>query len=395
MRTLTIIMLALIAVGLISCSSANVIEMGMTDTHQSAKLPAGEPDRWIWGFWTFSIPPDHSGVSVTPSRNTNNHYNIKILLEQNPCDNCIWTSNFKNNGDETISIDVSIRHPYPFNDYFTGFDVRGIFYSLAHCSFDDINKVDPECIAAVPTGDPQLLNPDDYTYSYSPFREQELDDPPLFRYVPGGDLGATLDYSDKGWQEAPSLYPFIYFYSSEVRNHFAVNSIVTRTYHIGLPPGPWEFGYAVDACWAVPTNVPVTNIETDFPWNANTLMSYKIESFISGSLKGETPSTLTMRVYNHFPELLQFYDWCGVGSGQINGKQGGANNPHIVDNEYVEFTYELKNELGRPPGVYPVEIHSSFNHAGDDYLDHDKGFWWDNWGNHADVESILWVTVES
>ena len=52
---------------------------------------------------------------------------------------------------------------------------------------------------------------------------------------------------------------------------FKVNDVMTRTFHIKPPAGdgPFEFGYVVHACWAKPTNFPVTNPETDFPIVAN------------------------------------------------------------------------------------------------------------------------------
>ena len=52
---------------------------------------------------------------------------------------------------------------------------------------------------------------------------------------------------------------------------FKVTDTIVRTFHIKPPTGegPFEFGYVVHACWAKPTNMPVTNPEVDFPIDAN------------------------------------------------------------------------------------------------------------------------------
>jgi hypothetical protein len=60
---------------------------------------------------------------------------------------------------------------------------------------------------------------------------------------------------------------------------FLVTDKITREYHFALPPGPFNFGYAVDASWWPPTTTPVTNPAVDFPREANAedpwLMEYE------------------------------------------------------------------------------------------------------------------------
>jgi hypothetical protein len=342
------------------------------------------------------VPEDHLSIEAIHVRTVDKHYNVKMLLEKNPCDNCLWISKFVNNGDGTISVDISIRHPYPANRYFTGFDVRGIFYSPAHYFIE--NPYQPHdtnawYFPALEKGDPELLNPDGYTRAFSPFKYNP-DKPPITRYQPGGKLGGTFDIDDKEEEFGEPHWPFIYFYSSEVRRHFDTMATDTRTYHIALPPGQWEFGYSVDAVWAPPTKVPVMDIETDFPWEANTLEVYDIDVSISGPLIGLEPSTVTMRFYNHFPELLQFYYIANVYAQCITGMWADVKDPIIVGDEYVEFSWELVNELGRPPGDYPMIIWSELGTPGGEYLTNEKGItekWWKN----AIVMDVFWVTVES
>jgi hypothetical protein len=391
MRFPIIVVIALFTSGLVSCSSASLT----APCEQAQTICVKEFERaanpWIWGNWLMHIPEDHSSIEVLPVRSADKHFNVKTLLEQSPCDNCIWISKFKNNGDGTISIDITLRHPYTANNYFTGFDVRGIFHCPAHNFL--INPDIPDQISqyhfpSLETGDPELLNPDGYTGAFTPFKD--MTKVPIERYQPGGDLGGTYDEEDQeysGWDE---IWPFICYYSSDIRRHFASSAIITRTYHIALPPGEWEFGYSVDACWAPPTNVPVMDIVEDFPPQANTLRNYRADMEISGPLVGQEPSTLTIRIYHHLPEALQLYQFTDLslypGCVQDNNPDHPVG-PTFTNDEYVEFTYELYNEFGRPPGKYPILLYCTiFN---DDYLQNIEEKYYKNAGYHQ----VLWVTV--
>ena len=398
MRICLIILLLGLAPALVSCSGGNPAVPDSPGLTKAMERSTGESSRWVWGNWRMYIPEDQSSIEAVPVRSADLHYNVKILLEKKPCDNCLWVSKFVNNSDGTVSIDISIRHPFPANRYYTGFDVPGILHTTTHYRIENPFEYDPNAyhFPVVETGDPELLNPDAYTYwqDYSPWAFPVPWEGPIFKYQPGGDLGGTFDEDDKeedGWNE---YWPFINYYSSEVRRHFATNETVTRTYHIALPPGEWEFGYTVDACWAPPINVPVTDIETDFPMQANTLFAYRMDAFISGPLIGLEPSTLTCRVYNHFPELLEFYE-SGITAFYTNCINGywhyADEGPTIVDDEYVEFKYELVNELCRPPGRYPILFFCGMSNPGDHYCKQIE----EDYLRNARIGQIIWVTVES
>jgi hypothetical protein len=377
------------------CSGTSPAAPSSTDRGDPVKRTSSESSRWIWGNWKMYIPADRSRIDILPWRNVDMHYNVKVLLEQNPCNNCIWTSNLKNNGDGTVSIDVTIRHPYQANKYFTGFDVRGIFYSPAHYFIEIPSEPHDPYAAYFPAlekGDPQLLNPDGYTNAFSPFTETGK--PPIFSYQPDGHLGGTLDIDDNEEEFGKPYWPYICFYSSEVRRLFDVNSKVTRTYHIALPPGAWEFGYSVDACWAPPIHVPVYDIEEDFPWQANQLDIYKIDTSLSGPIIGDGETVLTSRLYTHFPELLGYYSSVIILCQTLHAGWVMDGLATIIDDEYIEFNTPLSNFLGRPPGVYPVIVYAVMSKAGHDYLSNEKGIT-ENWTDNATVASVVWITVES
>jgi len=381
-------MLLVAAFAMISCSGANPAIPAPDVPEKARDGLETESNRWVWGNWRMYVPEDHSRIEITPARRADRHFNVKMLLENGPCDNCIWVSKFVNNGDGTISVDISIRHPYPGNDFYTGFDVRGIFYTDANYHVD--YPVGPDGGPRIPTlstGDPELLNPDGFTNAYDLSLNQYLG--PIFYYQPGGDLGATLEEEDLGFESGLMLWPYINYYSTEQRRAFTSGATVTRTYHVALPPGEWKFGYSVDACWAKPINIPVTNIETDFPEQANTLLPYRLDAFVSGPLIGQEPSELTVRVYHHNPDLLPYLDRIDVNAKPF-WESTFFKDPVIVDDKYVEFKWEFANWYNAPPGRYAMEIHSS---ASDDFISYVYALE-TKFAKHAQVFQVVWVTIE-
>ena len=396
MRICALLTIASIAALLASCSVPPPIVPDQEGSIAAKEKRTNESPRWIWGSWRFHVPSDHNSISIAPVRNAARHFNVKILLEQSPCDNCIWIKNFNNNGDGTVSITVSIRHPFPGCDYYTGFDVRGILLLPAHYKVGNPNypNLGSRSIPSLSEGDPELLNPDGFTEAFVPILSGEG---PIFEYQPGGDLGGTYDaedYFEYGGSHLVPIWPFICYYSDEARRHFSSSAVVSRTYHLALPPGEWEFGYTIDACWAPPDNVPVKDVVEDFPKNANTLQDYRIEILISGPLVGDEPSLLKITAYKHFPDLLEHTTLASIFACCLDGwiLPYWVYEPALTTDEYYEYHFELRNILNRPPGEYPIIARTLA--AGDDYyylksID-------PNWNSVlSGFYQVLWVTVES
>ena len=396
MRGLLIVLLLAVVWMMVSCSAANPAIPQTGDTEALKDCRAAESNRWVWGNWRMYIPEDHSSISITPAREANLHYNVKTLLENGPCDNCIWISGFKNNGDGTVSVDISIRHPYPGNKFYTGFDVRGILYTTGRYWVTFDNEGSGDFIPSIIAGDPELLNPDCFTDAFKPY-DPGWEKPPIFDYQPGGDLGATFDKDDVNFPTW-THWPYINYYSSDVRRQFAYHAVVERTYHVALPSGEWEFGYTIDACWAEPTVFPVTNIETDFPPQANTLFPYWIDAFVSGPLIGQEPVDLTVRVYHHLPEVLPYFDYVSIEPQCFMDPDTHfkLENPVIIDDKYVEFKGSIYNkgiDLYNPtpllPGRYALHIRYHWAEGGPSMHDIEKG-----WNRNAVIQQYIWVTVE-
>jgi len=388
-----IILLMLSAIFLTSCSGAAVGPVIPTASDAGEKVGTSESARlWNWGMFQMHIPADHQSISMIPDRNADRHYNVKMLLEQSPCDNCIWVSKFVNNGDGTVSISIKIRHPYPGQPYYTGFDVRGVLYLTTN--YHLYGSLGNFKIPAHCSGDPELLNADGFTRAYDmSFPTEGIQ--PIFLYQPDGDLGGSLSKDDISGPGTP-IWPFICYYSNEERRYFSCTSVVERTYNLALPEGEWVFGYSVDACWAPPTNTPVMNVVDDFPINANTLHDYRIDASISGPLVGEEPSLLKMRIYKHFPELLEHTSAGDCDAVQLDGKIVHHWNPDPISEteEYLEYHFEIKNVLHRPPGFFFFFLFSGYDSIDYDFFKNlDPNFDWGLKPFASTFYQVFWVEV--
>jgi hypothetical protein len=233
-----------------------------------------DPHR-LFGEWTFFIDAEHERVDVVPRREGRFHLNALKFLESY-CTDCLKITGIKNNGDSTIDLTVQITHPFKGYPEYTGFDVKGII--MFNGSYEYPNKEGlgtwnylPEPTFRVSwrlRGDPELINADGYTPRWRP-NWDEGSDKPIFKYWNGKYSSGTPN---------ADLNAFLNFYSQEERHMFSVNSSVSRTYKIWLPPGqPVIAGYAVEACWEPPTVIPVKNPLTDFPTSANQPEPYHLK----------------------------------------------------------------------------------------------------------------------
>ena len=219
----------------------------------------------LWGEWDLYISADHERVEAVPKRTARFHMNALKFLEET-CGNCLQILSVRNNYDGTIDLTIRITHPFNGYPQYTGFDVKGIIM------FDGSYEYPlPEEHESVPVpgdffrlswkeyGDPEILNPDGYTFRWNP-EWDEGSSRPILNYWPGRWSNGT---------PTAHINAFLNFYSHEERHMFAHDRSVTRTYHVWLPPEPIVAGYAVEACWEPPTVTPVTDPITDFPLSAN------------------------------------------------------------------------------------------------------------------------------
>jgi hypothetical protein len=275
----------------------------------------------LWGEWDLLINDIHERVDVVPRRQGRFHLNALKFLESY-CTNCLKITGLKNNGDGTIDLTVQLTHPFPGMPQYTGFDVKGIImFQGSHEFPDNLKKLPlyPQNWRASwrLLGDPELLNPDGYTYRWSPWYDSGSD-MPIFKYWEGKFSSGTPTANINGYLD---------FYSDPNRHMFECDKSVSRTYHISLPTGPVTVGYAVEACWEPPTVTPVTNPAEDFPFSANQPEPYHFNIVFNDNEPitdpsccnkvGDLPYTVhegrvEIDFWYHLPEFYELYTyWFG------------------------------------------------------------------------------------
>ena len=243
----------------------------------------GPTNRSILGYWKFAVSADRSSVKLVPVRSTELHLNVVKLLEGKACEDCLKIENFAVSSSDVLFCDVTLTHPFPGLDKYTGFDVRGIVVSGSDYTFPISGKT----ISWI--GDHiKLLSPDGYTSVFNPTEfPSDKPGPDALKYIKGkmstgGSLTATLN-------------PFIAFMRDSERRNFAPGKSETKKFMLKLVPGKLEFGYIVDACWA-PVAGPITDPIKDFP--------------PEGKLPGGVSDLYAPRVWTH-----ECHRERGIGSG--------------------------------------------------------------------------------
>jgi hypothetical protein len=312
------ITMAAIALGLFLVTGCgNAADVTAPEKNQTGEVRAlirpPQLDRWNWGSWIFHVNEEQSRIEPIPVRELNLHYNVLKFVEKNPCPNCLKIGSPQPQGDGTFKVDVSIRHPFPGQPEYTGFDVRGtVVFAATHYWRD--NKlwmqqwtpggpgekyyVDDDggngvwlFFSRASAGGGQVLNNDGYSFYLHPGFPPKPGWPPkpklpIHNYQDGKYATASEAELDS------TVNPYIEFHNVDERRMFTCDGFVTRTYHIDPPEGAFKFGYIVDASWAPPSNTPVTNPAIDFPDWANAEEGVILEINQVNPLSSDPPEPL-------------------------------------------------------------------------------------------------------
>ena len=242
--------------------------------------------RLLLSVGRISVDIPSGRAEVIPFRRAPSHLNVVQWLEQNPCSDCVRVADVSVHSDGTVDLDIALRHPFSSLN-FTSFDVRGILMFGGSLTFPTAGMNVPDRIL----GDGELLNADGYTTLYNPLTsghgmESYLKGELASEPPPSCILNAFRRFTSEG--------------SGNSRNAFYAADEVTVRYTI-IPPAPFVFAYAVDACWAPPITKPVEDPMTDFPPEANCPEPWRILiSDLGPGLDTENGQTrLQIDVYNH------------------------------------------------------------------------------------------------
>ncbi len=345
---------------MLSCSGglgAPVSPAGSASGTGSSLAAQQTPDssgssRYLWGYWTMRWNPEAQKLEAIPLRTTELHVNVVRALEDGMCLTCLVIGKNEFNADGDLEVHIFIIHPVEDTpefdaDVFTGFDVRGIAIFEGTYYFDE-NGLKTSWHEY---DEFTLVNADGYTKLWSPAAyPPDWFGRPIFEYYPG-------KYEANGSQLSTTLNPFRAFYTLSERRTFEALGQDERIFTIRFPhdPGvPLEFGYAVDASWAAPSNLDNPLVPDDFPPNANAIEAYRITAEFSGSL---TP------IGGQSFVLIHVYDWQGNGTiASVSLEAPDLFNGIVTANHaadfptYSEFTATINNGLLADLGTYPVLI---------------------------------------
>jgi hypothetical protein len=282
------------------CSGIGNIVAPDGSTNETVRLRLPQLDRWTWHTGLYRVSEDHSTVEKLPFRTADWHVNVNKLVEPPSCSHCLMVGKPQLQPDGTIKIKVILTHPFPGQPEYTGFDVRGtvIFPATRYWKREPNTLYDGNAepvfevfdhlyFSRAEDGGGQLLNADGFTMYLFPGLDI-VPHLPITKYSKGQYAnGPDPDSTINGYR---------LFTKDPERRMFLVTDTIGRTYHISPPEGEFIFGYVVDASWAAPTNMPVTDPATDFPIWANCEDGYVVEfeqraPFYTGSYDAKTPPT--------------------------------------------------------------------------------------------------------
>ncbi len=297
---------AVCMITLSGCShTASPVESAIGESVYTVGVKEGSGHSLL-SFYTFVCRPETETVEVIPLRDADLHLNALKFLEPPPFVYLTIEGPPHFNGN-ILDVDIGLRHPFPDQDVYTGFDVCGIMFT--HGSITDFN--DPDIVMAG-DGDTRLLNADGYTRWWNPAEFPHGNT--IFNYIDGmfGNPADTVDFNCtvnayKYFADGLGKDDPLTVLTPGQRGVFSAGAKNIRHYTIDLNGEP-EFNYAVDACWKFPQGAPPIEVPDDFPPGANRPEAWNIEvtevtntlnyQESTGSAGGELE--LLINVWDHF-----------------------------------------------------------------------------------------------
>ncbi len=261
-------------------------EYGSQGDMRIAAMP--ESGHMLWGCWQGSINIARRQIELTQLREAGFHANIAGVLADKPLGLSYQVQDF-NMIQGTVSVDVSLTHPYP-NSNFRGFDTRGIFMGPG-ATLKSNN--DPGLTYPAPNGC-RVLNADGYTRWWN---AQEFTTSGLYGYddsnvIPGFLVPTTTLNPYKYFADCLDADdPVVPNVNLTNRGTFSTDSLppkLTRNYEIKFPKVGGQaqilFHYAVDVSWAKPTGgSPSPKPVEDYPMGANCGEAFHIQVDTEGT----------------------------------------------------------------------------------------------------------------
>jgi len=247
----------------------------------------------LWGYWDVTIDPSNGSVEIIPLRSAQFAANVTVFLQPplgstaNMGIKVIDMSQFLTEG--LIDVDVTLHHPFPGLDMYTGFDVMGIFIHNG----DKTGIYDTTVNRATGNGTALLLNADGYTRWYNPV---EFTAHNIVGFVEGAlgtkgaNFSATLNpykYFCDGLSEEENLTAFLHDPANLAKRGSFSPTVNKRRYELKFPmvggSPELKFQYAVVANWEPPEGELPWDIPGDFPISANRAEPFHLDVTDNGS----------------------------------------------------------------------------------------------------------------
>jgi len=289
-----------------------------------------------WGFYELEFNANHDQCVIIPVRSAGFHLNSLLYIEQVPCTNCLTLSNLQSMGDGIIEFDIKLAHPFGTQLIYSGFDVKGIimfeasFKSNSWFLWSTYPELNPMMISWAKRGDWELLNPDGYSYFWSPPFNPDSSWQ-ITEYIQGKFAKGTPTGIANGYKD---------FFTDEDRHLFRPGHSVSNTYRVQTQPGPMTVGYAVDACWASPVSTPVTDPLVDFPYSANASEPYRFNV-----------------VVNNGEPITEPDQCCGMDTGAIKIYFEQWNDVTVT--KTISYAYHENPDILKDAGYVHDYIHAS------------------------------------
>jgi len=315
-----------------------------------------------WGMYDVAIDANTGEIETVPLRTADFNANVVMFLQPPaaPIELVVIMLNGPESelGNGLITMDITLRHPFPGKTIFRGFDVRGIIMAEGSCT----GIYDPELHYPAAT-DTTMLNPDGFTRWWNQVEFTTF----------GTILGYTEGhYAKAGFESTSTLNPFklhtpslepaqpVYQMDLNERATFpAVDGAFTRKYRIQFDASTfpiYKFKYAVDASWSLPDPAfaPDYPIEA-YDEHANCQEPYyvKVEQF------DEIPYYVDEWVSGGDLEfLLTIGDWQATGGDVLPEiSHVWLESPSLFESEIdVRDTMEFVESLEETQATYRIRI---------------------------------------
>lgn len=300
---------------LLGCQGGSGATAPPISNPQTMPSPRQSGNTSVLGFYAIEFDPITESFDVLPSRTSGFTANITRALE-GPVPKILIE--FYGFVDNVLDLDLTIVHPFPGYDIYTGFDLRFVFIGDG----SETASWNPDLKYPGPD-DQKLLNFDGYTRWFNP--TEFNGDMPILSYYPG-------QISTPGFTGSATLMPYKYYADGlepdgDVwntlthpdyikRGSFPTTISLTRNHLIEFPPpSQFKFNYAVVVCWEPNNNFPdPPGSIDDFPISANSqeAVAFNIDTDDSTLWWNPDGSGGT------FIADISIFDWSATASGAMD-----------------------------------------------------------------------------